>query len=395
MHIVWVNEDADFTGGCEKYISQSVISLAAQNVKSTLLYAVGSPKNPEFLNQFDQAFPMVDVPGQLAALSPDLIYVHGLNNTKILTQILSYPCKKLRFFHDQRALCLREHKYTTIGSQPCDQKLGLGCYTCLGFLKRSDKPWKVSFRALGPHQQALDLNKQFDRVVVGSEYMAKQLMMHDFDSEKVSVIPLFSSQAEHSPLRILPSSDNQTVKPEENQQILFVGQLVRGKGLDTLLEAIALSKHKVHLVICGTGKMEQDYRDQTVSLGLTDQVRFLGTQTPEQLRQHYRDSSVVVIPSRAPETFCLVGLEALLNGTPVITSNTGGMREWFKPNVNGLSFKPNDQCKLASVIDRFLSDTKLQKRLRNMIASADYQRFSPVVHIEQVHSLMKNLVEAA
>ncbi len=397
MHVVWVNEDADFTGGCENYIYQSVGSLANTEMKSTLLYKVGSPKSPAFLQRFDQSFPMVDLRKQLAELSPDLIYVHSLNDASLLAQILDFPSKKIRFMHDQRALCLREHKYTTLGNHPCSERLGKKCITCLGFIKASEKPWKIGIKSLRSHQEVLAMNRKFDHIIVGSSYMSDQLKQNHFAPEKILTLPLFSllSPASKSGLMTdnLAQSSNQ--KQQASKQILFAGQLVRGKGLDTLLDAIALCDETPKLIVCGTGKMAPIYHAQANALGIEQHVVFKGHQTTTQLRQHYLNSAAVIIPSRAPETFCLVGLEALLHGVPVIASNTGGMNEWFKPNINGLAFQANDEKGLATQIDRFISDARLQKRLRSMIAMQDYQRFAPEKHLTQVQQLLTGMMEAA
>ncbi|KZZ12992.1 hypothetical protein A3750_04730, partial [Oleiphilus sp. HI0079] len=363
---------------------------------------VGSPKSAEFLNQFEQAFPMVDIESQLVQLQPDIIYVHSLNDIETLKRIVAFPCQKIRFFHDQRAFCLRDHKYTTIGKKPCAKKLGLDCYSCLGFLKPSSMPWKVGLRTLGELKASLKLNQQFDRVLVGSNYMAEQLKMHDFDAEKLAVATLFSNALrpadQETPLVLGSStSSNLADSPvsKRKKQLLFVGQLVTGKGLDTLLEALAKSAHEVELVVCGTGKMEQNYQRQSEALGLSPRVRFLGHQNSDQLRKHYQRADAVVIPSRAPETFCLVGLEALANGTPVIASNTGGMNEWLKPNVNGLEFEANNSAQLAFSIDRYFSDVRLQTRLRQFALKSDYGHFAPEQHINLVHNLMTSMMEAA
>ncbi len=402
MHVVWINEDADFTGGCEKYIYQSVGLLAEKNIKSTLMYKVGSPKSPEFLNRFEQAFPMVDLETQLEQLQPDLIYVHSINDTEMLKRIVAFPCKKIRFFHDQRDFCLRNHKYTTIGKKPCSKKLGFDCYSCLGFLKPSNMPWKVGFRTLGELKASLKINRLFDRVIVGSNYMAEQLKLHDFDAEKLTVATLFSnsvkSEGQAVPLKFhsaASANSSEASSSQAKKQLLFVGQLVTGKGLDTLLEALAKCTHEAELIICGTGKMEHDYHRQSVALGIDKRVRFLGYQTSEQLREHYRRADAVVVPSRAPETFCLVGLEALLQGTPVIASNTGGMSEWLKPNVNGLEFEANSSAQLADSIDHYFSDIRMQTRLRKFAQKSDYRQFAPEQHIQRVHNLMTSMMEAA
>jgi glycosyltransferase involved in cell wall biosynthesis len=345
---------------------------------------------------FDQAYPMVDLDLQMKELAPDVIYVHGITDLDNLRNIVSQPCKTVRFFHDQKTFCLREHKYTAIANKTCDRKVGISCYTCLGFIKRSDSVIGVQFKTLQKQREELAVNQKFDQFVVGSTYMSQQLEHHGFRKEKITTATLFSqslgsaiSQPE------IFASDTTTQYRTVPHQLLFVGQLVRGKGLDTLIKAIDKCRSNTRLVICGTGSMDKKYKTLVSNLKLQSKIKFMGQQSPEQLKMHYKNSSAVVIPARAPETFCLVGLEALQHGIPVIATNVGGMTEWFKDNFNGLQFEANCEKQLANVIENFVNDGAMQLRLRNNIANDNYDRFSPNYHISVVHSLFERMLEAS
>jgi len=391
MHIVWVNDHADFTGGCETYIHQTVKLLNQSGVSSSLLYQVGATINARFTAIFQGVFPMVDIKLQLKELDPDLIYIHGINDIGKLQQIAQSSIPKARFFHDQKLFCLREHKYTALGHKTCHKKLGLACYACLGFINKEPSTNQIQFNSLRKKNKELAINKRLDQFIVGSQYMANQLIQHGFHEDKVTVATLFSYQNDH----IIPVLDEERNNKVEPNQLLFVGQLVRGKGLDTLLKALFESETNAHLVICGTGKMEQEYKSQVTTLGLNSQVRFLGQQNASQLETLYKQSSAVVIPARAPETFCLVGLEALQYGTPVIATNVGGMNEWFKPNYNGLSFCANNHTKLREQIDNLLLNPKTQQTLRNNIENDCYKRFSPNYHLSVLQNLFGHMLEAS
>jgi glycosyltransferase involved in cell wall biosynthesis len=62
----------------------------------------------------------------------------------------------------------------------------------------------------------------------------------------------------------------------------------------------------------------------------------------------------LVVPSRSPETFGLVGLEAMQRGLPVVASRVGGMGEWLREGETGLGFPSGDAAALAQAIDWLL-----------------------------------------
>jgi len=411
VHIVWLNESADFTGGCEQYIHQTVSLLNKTGIISTLLYKVGNSVNPSFTSIFDSCFPIVDISLQLNELAPDVIYIHQIHDIALIKTLVQTPIPNIRFFHDHRLFCLREHKYTTISNTTCSKKLSVGCYACLGFINRSDQWPGLTFSSLREKKEAIHINQGLDSFVVGSQYMATHLEEHGFNHNKIQVIPLFTNQQSSNRSSTSQSSTGQrdlNHQPRRNkvffppidlmkktQNLLFVGQLIRGKGLDILIKAMQSVNESCELTICGQGRMENIYKQQVKTLGLDARITFLGQQTQDQLSQHYKNTDIVIIPTRAPETFCLIGLEALSHGTPVVASDVGGIREWLKPNLNGLAVAPNSVVKLTEAINKLLSNPALRLKMRTFIHEDNLDRFSSTNHLNQLTLLFNHLTETA
>jgi glycosyltransferase involved in cell wall biosynthesis len=104
-----------------------------------------------------------------------------------------------------------------------------------------------------------------------------------------------------------------------------VGQLIRGKGVHLLLEAMARMKTPRNLDIVGTGNMEGELKSLASRLGLSGRVRFNGFQkNPEDWM---RRATCVVVPSFWQEPYGLVAAEAVALGRPVVAFAIGGLPE--------------------------------------------------------------------
>jgi glycosyltransferase involved in cell wall biosynthesis len=173
---------------------------------------------------------------------------------------------------------------------------------------------------------------------------------------------------------------------------LFVGALLRGKGLDTLLEALALLPAEVRLRVAGEGHQEGMFRSLAQSLGVVGRVEFLGRIPHADLSRHYREAACLVVPSRGPETFGLVGLEAFGHGTPVVASMAGGAGDWLIEGRTGFGFPPGDVQALASVLRRVLAEPAVAlataQRGRDLLQT----RFSAERHLEALWNLFESLV---
>jgi glycosyltransferase involved in cell wall biosynthesis len=383
LKIAWINELALPTGGAERYVRETAQALAERGVRSFLFYDVkASPvPSPVMMAPFEGGFPIIDLERQLRALAPDVVYVHRLGGIAAPLTLSALPFPVVRFFHDHRMFCLREHKYTVLTQTPCQRSIGAACYSCLGFVCRSES-WPgvklASLRELRAEQAVAHRHEAF---IVGSRYMAEHIAAHGFDRSRIHVIPLYA--------RVPPPPP--ALEPRQEDLLLFVGQLTTGKGLDILLRALPRTVHPCRLLVVGRGRQEERLRALTRELGLDDKVSFLGWLEPEALSVHYRRATCVVFPSRAPETSGLVGIEAMAHATPVIGGTFGGMGEWLTHGQTGLGVPPNEPDALASAIDQVLGDSFLRSRLGQNALRAFEERFRPEHHVSRLMTVLESL----
>lgn len=121
--------------------------------------------------------------------------------------------------------------------------------------------------------------------------------------------------------------------------ILYIGRLVKVKGLDLLLEAFAKAKvSNYKLVLVGDGNQKEDLQQLSNKLNLTDKVIFAGYYFGNSLYAWYDLANFFILPSRY-EPFGAVINEALVYGCPVIASKYIGAIDFITSN-NGKIFDP-------------------------------------------------------
>jgi glycosyltransferase involved in cell wall biosynthesis len=151
-------------------------------------------------------------------------------------------------------------------------------------------------------------------------------------------------QGEFAPLAVRPDASD----------VVFVGELRVLKGLDVLLEALAILKRggrMVRATIAGEGPDAQQFKDLSQRLDLADQARFAG-HVPA--REAFAMGRVLVMPSRA-ESLPYVVLEAAAAGVPIIATRVGGIPEIFGPQSLRL-VPPGDAAALAESLGAALAD---------------------------------------
>jgi phosphatidylinositol alpha-1,6-mannosyltransferase len=129
------------------------------------------------------------------------------------------------------------------------------------------------------------------------------------------------------------------------------------KRVDTLLEAMphVLQRHRAELSIIGTGSRLDEYVALVQTLGIEEEVHFLGHVDHSKLPAHYASAHLFVLPSRM-ENFPLVLLEAMAGGLPVVATAVGGVPEMVVHGETGLLIPPNDPQALAEAINSLLDD---------------------------------------
>lgn len=148
--------------------------------------------------------------------------------------------------------------------------------------------------------------------------------------------------------------------------ILFVGRLVKSKGLLQLVEALHLLRRQgidFQCVIVGDGPLRGQLIERVEELGLGDRVRMVGWLRPlsEELRDCYKQADILCLPSYA-EGLPLVLIEAMAHGVAVLATDVGGIPDLVEHEKNGLLVRPGDAQQLARELTRLLTDHDLRTR---------------------------------
>jgi rhamnosyl/mannosyltransferase len=145
---------------------------------------------------------------------------------------------------------------------------------------------------------------------------------------------------------------------------LFIGRLVRYKGLDVLLRALERVPD-LRLDIIGSGPEGSRLRTLTQALALTDRVKWFGEYPDEDLPRRMMDADFLVLPSvTVEEMFGIAVLEAMAAGRPVITTNVPtGVREVNVPGETGLEVPLHDVGALAQALETLAHNPFLREQM--------------------------------
>lgn len=382
MRVLHLNARAGHYGGVEQILGDIATSLGAAGDPQALLHADSAP-DPGYLSRFQASGAIADdTPRLLSSFQPDCVLIHKLDDSTLIER-LAAELPTARMVHDHDLVCLRRHKYFPLSTAICNEPAGSACYRHLCFIQRAASEQRMPMRltSLKTIRQGLDAHRSVRRFIVGSHWMSEELAMNGIDRARISILPpVPSSLAE---VRSLPAS--------AVAEILFVGQVIRGKGVDLLLRALAKLERPWHATIVGVGNHLEQCRALAARLEIADRVDFTGWVDHRALDNHYQRAMLSVVPSRWPEPFGMVGVEAMARGRPVVGFAAGGIPDWLDDGVTGLLAPPADTGALAERIDRLLGDPALRHRLGAQAAERVQTRYQPAQFIDALRKLLGQL----
>jgi glycosyltransferase involved in cell wall biosynthesis len=212
--------------------------------------------------------------------------------------------------------------------------------------------------------------------------MRDELIRQGFDPARIHIFPPIPAPAGQS----FASSFSPC------NRILFAGQIIRGKGLDALLRALALCRQPFRLTVLGSGSHQAACERLARELGLGDRVEFPGFVPFDQLAEYYREATLVAVPSLWPEPIATIGLEVLRYGLPVVGFDAGGIRDWLRDGETGFLIPWMDLRAMAEKIDYLLAHKDEARRLGEQgraFVNRDYA-FDP--YIERMKATFRELM---
>jgi glycosyltransferase involved in cell wall biosynthesis len=150
------------------------------------------------------------------------------------------------------------------------------------------------------------------------------------------------------PTELFSKRERNRRAPGTPWRILYVGQLNQIKRVDVLLQAFARIPFPATLTLAyQNGELESSLRSLAADLGIADRINFAGQKSPEELCWLYNGSDLFVLPSSG-EALPSVITEAMLCGTPIVSTDVGGIREQL--GGFGTLVPPNDPQALGAAI---------------------------------------------
>jgi len=184
-------------------------------------------------------------------------------------------------------------------------------------------------------------------------------------------------------------------RKQQHPVFLFIGQLIRRKGWNLLLEAADLVTkklpYKFTVNIVGDGPDKAMLRDKVVSLNLREIVNVIGRVPYNCLGTYFETADVFVLPS-LEDTWGMVVSEAMAFQKPILCSQSAGASELVENGVNGYTFDPRSPVELAGYMELFLREPSLIAKM-GACSKRAIANHTPQIAADNLERLAMKLVD--
>jgi glycosyltransferase involved in cell wall biosynthesis len=292
-----------------------------------------------------------------------------------------------------RAFCDREEPYDIVHAN-----FFMSALVASDLRQSHGIPYVVTFHALGRvrrlHQGAADefpperleiedaVVAEADRIIAECPQDLADLLEHyEADRDRVAMIPCGFDPEEFWPAD-RSAARHQLGWNESEPVILQLGRMVRRKGVETVIRALAYlrDEHEIRCRLAIVGGESRDPNPEKTpeigrlqaicrQLGVLDLVDFVGSRGRDELRTYYSAADVFVTTPWY-EPFGITPLEAMACRLPVVGSNVGGIKMTVADGETGYLVPPRDAAALADRLALLLRHPALRERL----GAAGYHR---------------------
>jgi len=178
-----------------------------------------------------------------------------------------------------------------------------------------------------------------------------------------------------------------------NRCILFVGSIIKEKGIEELIQAISYL-HDVKLKIIGNGKLFYiNYlKNMVCSLGIFDNVEWLGHKTSEEIAVEFESAAMLALPSYMENSPNVVS-EAMCAGVPVVATSVGGIPDIVIHEKTGLLVKSQNIHQLADAMQNILENHGKARKMGLAARKEGIRRFSPKTAAEKTINAYRHVLE--
>lgn len=390
MRILYVHERFGALAGAEANAQITAMELGKRGHRLGILHGPGTGKNESVWDgafpyrfSIDESRPAEAARAAVAAFGPEVVYVHKMADLRVVEALVASGRPLVRMVHDHDIYCMRSYKYNYFTRKICTRAASPYCvFPCLASVVRNPGGVPpIRFVSYSNKRREIELNRRFNRMIVVTTYMRDELLKNGFDPDRIRI---------HAPVPRMGDPGLRSNFGPRNL-IIYAGQIIRGKGVDALLESLAKLRSRFECVILGDGNHRAACIALRNKLRLQDQVQFAGFVPQEELKAYYRECSVVAISSLWPEPIATIGLEVMRYALPVVAFDAGGISDWLIDGQNGYLAPWGDRKAFAARLDQILRDKDLARRLGENGLKMVTERYDFDGYIRDLESLFSEV----
>jgi len=225
-----------------------------------------------------------------------------------------------------------------------------------------------------------------DAVIAVSHRIAEDLRTRapELAATRIEIIPNAVNVASIRDVARVPSRDAHLA---ERLYAVYVGKLAPNKGTSHLVEVIARADLDWPLIVVGDGPDRRALEAAAKASGRT--VEFMGWQDRDEATRLLAGASMLIFPSRGPESLSRVLIEASALGVPIAAMDTGGTRDIVEPEVTGLLSTTPEA--LAADVRRLRDDAALRQRLGEAARKKIEREFESSAVVTRIEGLYQDL----
>ncbi|MCL0038285.1 glycosyltransferase family 4 protein [Thermodesulfovibrionales bacterium] len=369
--ILLINDKYGEFGGTEEYINSFASLFGLFGYEISIIYGKKYPKN--FSNSLIKEFPLeainernTSAPYKLDGLrdylngiKPDIIYLHNIFDRRVVTLLKEASAKKIIWYcHDHFFYCLTELKI--LDDFQCELPSGEHCIENIKAGRCMQRyPLSGDLKELfWERKRLLEATSLLDEIVVISEYMKSTLLQNNPSlEERINLVP----RQVYIPERVK--------REKGGKNILYVGRVVKEKGVDYLIKAMEFinCKDATLIIIGGGDDLGYVKRCQSLAEDLREkkgiEVIFTGWKSHREVSEFYERATVTCVPSIFPEPFGVVTAEALAHEVPVVAYDVGGISTVIKDGKTGLLAEPGNIRDLGKKIEHLFNNKEENLRM--------------------------------
>ncbi|MDI9409486.1 MAG: glycosyltransferase [Candidatus Pacebacteria bacterium] len=225
-------------------------------------------------------------------------------------------------------------------------------------------------------------------IICVSEFIRATLLRRGFPPEKLIVNPYGIEPAAPKDWAVFGLDSTPPY-------LFFAGRLVEKKGVEYLLRAFATvmtELPELQLVIAGDGELGPSLRQLAGEIS-SEQIKFIGWQTPEQLLAWRRGAAAVVVPSVTSHSGDAEGLpnvvlEAMAQGCAVIGSRHAGISEAIVDHDSGLLVAERDVAGLAAAMMQVVSNPTMAQQLGSAARTRVSETYDATRQSQRLESIL-------